>query len=87
MQALIVNQILFQTKFVQKPTRPNQGQVTELTEKITAMRSWYRIYTKIQNGHTRQNHEYGHRVETYRVVTSVPTFFVRMLGKLLDVCI
>ena len=29
----------------------------------------------------------GHRGETYRVVTSVPTFFVRMLGKLLDACI
>jgi hypothetical protein len=28
-----------------------------------------------------------HRVETYRDVTSVPTFFVRMLGKLLDACI
>jgi hypothetical protein len=28
-----------------------------------------------------------HRVETYRNVTSVPTFFVRMLGKLLDACI
>jgi hypothetical protein len=27
-----------------------------------------------------------HRGETYRVVTSVPTFFVRMLGKLLDAC-
>jgi hypothetical protein len=27
------------------------------------------------------------RVETYRDVTSVPTFFVRMLGKLLDACI
>jgi hypothetical protein len=26
-------------------------------------------------------------VETYRDVTSVPTFFVRMLGKLLDACI
>jgi hypothetical protein len=31
--------------------------------------------------------EYRHRVETYRDVTSVPTFFVRMLGKLLDACI
>jgi hypothetical protein len=30
---------------------------------------------------------YYHRGETYRVVTSVPTFFVRMLGKLLDACI
>ena len=29
----------------------------------------------------------GHRVKTYRDVTSVPTFFVRMLGKLLDACI
>ena len=29
----------------------------------------------------------NHRVETYRDVTSVPTFFVRMLGKLLDACI
>jgi hypothetical protein len=28
-----------------------------------------------------------HRVETYRDVTSVPTFFVRKLGKLLDACI
>jgi hypothetical protein len=28
-----------------------------------------------------------HRVETYRDVTSVPTFFARMLGKLLDACI
>ena len=28
-----------------------------------------------------------HRVETYRDVTSVPTFFVRMLRKLLDACI
>ena len=28
-----------------------------------------------------------HRVETYRDVTSVPTLFVRMLGKLLDACI
>jgi hypothetical protein len=30
---------------------------------------------------------FDHRVETYRDVTSVPTFFVRMLGKLLDACI
>jgi hypothetical protein len=29
----------------------------------------------------------SHRVETYRDVTSVPTFFVRMLGKLPDACI
>jgi hypothetical protein len=28
-----------------------------------------------------------HRVETYRDVTSVPTFFVRMFGKLQDACI
>ena len=28
-----------------------------------------------------------HRVETCRDVTSVPTFFVRMLGKILDACI
>jgi hypothetical protein len=28
-----------------------------------------------------------HRVETYRDVTSVPTFFVRTRGKLLDACI
>jgi hypothetical protein len=28
-----------------------------------------------------------HRVETYRDVTSVPTFIVRMLVKLLDACI
>jgi hypothetical protein len=34
-----------------------------------------------------QTTEYYHRVETYRDVTSVPTFFVRMLGKLLDACI
>jgi hypothetical protein len=31
--------------------------------------------------------KFCHRVETYRDVTSVPTFFVRMLGKLLDACI
>ena len=29
----------------------------------------------------------NHRVETYRDVTSLPTIFVRMLGKLLDACI
>jgi hypothetical protein len=40
-------------KICSKTNKPNQGQVTELAEKITAMRSWYRIYTKIQNGHTR----------------------------------
>jgi hypothetical protein len=40
-------------------------------------------YNCIQDGHLRL----GHRVETYRDVTSVPTFFVRMLGKLLDACI
>jgi hypothetical protein len=33
------------------------------------------------------NRDLDHRVETYRDVTSVPTFFVRMLGKLLDACI
>jgi hypothetical protein len=37
-------------------------------ENHPAMRSWYRIYTKIQNGHmyTRQNHEYGWGYEYWR---------------------
>jgi hypothetical protein len=47
----------------------------------------FRKNTRYTSSRHESNPTWDHRVETYRDVTSVPTFFVRMLGKLLDACI
>jgi hypothetical protein len=51
---------------------------------------WHTRFKRRQYTMAYRNRRIGrcrHRVETYRDVTNVPTFFVRMLDKLLDACI